>query len=72
MDFDTRAFLVDRWGDPDRLLAFLHIYGHKEVRRSTVNQWFRRGRLPTEWGMRLMTLVEMETGATPSLRKYLI
>lgn len=70
--FDATAFLVDRWGDPDKLLAFLHAYGHKSIVRPTINMWFRRGRLPTEWGMTLLALVELETGAPPSVAKYLL
>lgn len=69
--FDATAFLYDRWGDPDALVAFLKVYGH-HVRRPAINQWFRRGRLPTEWGMTLLALVELETGAPPSVAKYLI
>lgn len=70
--FDASSFLADRWGDPDRLLAFLRAYGHQDIQRPAVNQWFRRGRLPTEWGMTLLALVELETGAVPSVSKYLI
>lgn len=72
MNLNMRAFLVDRWGDPDKLLSFLHAYGYKEMRHATVNQWFRRGRVPSDWQATLFGLIEMETGATPSLRKYLI
>ena len=72
MDVDIRAFLVDNWGNPDKVTALLQAYGHKEVRRAAINQWFRRGRIPTEWGMRLILLAELESGATLSLRKYLI
>jgi hypothetical protein len=68
--FDAQSFLRDRWGDPDALGAFLKAYGH-DVQRPMINQWFRRGRLPTEWGMTLLALLEMEMGAPPSVAKYL-
>lgn len=69
--FDATAFLHDRWGDPDKLVAFLRVYGH-EVQRPAINQWFRRGRLPTEWGMTLLALIEMENDGPISIAKYLI
>lgn len=69
--FDARTFLIDRWGGADALQAFLNAYGHK-VALPTINQWFLRGRLPTEWGMVLMALLELETGAAPSVAKYLV
>jgi len=71
MNFNARGFLVDRWGDPDKLLAFLHAYGYNDVRRPTVNQWFRRGRIPSDWQATLFGLVKMETGASPDIDKYL-
>jgi hypothetical protein len=72
MHFNARGFLVDNWGNPDKLLAFIEGYGVKKIRRSTINQWFRRGRLPTEWGMTLITLNKIETGKELNLEKYLI
>lgn len=69
--FDAGTFLRDQWTDPDTLLSFLQAYGHK-VARPTINQWFLRGRLPTEWGMVLIALLELETGAAPSVAKYLV
>lgn len=68
--FNTAAFLADRWGDPDRLVAFLHVYGH-DIARPAVNQWFRRGRLPTEWCATLFALLELENGAPISVTEYL-
>lgn len=72
MNFNARAFLVDRWGDPDKLLAFLHAYGHKEIRRATVNQWFRRGRIPSDWQVTIFALIQTETGEAANIAKYLI
>lgn len=69
--FDAAAFLRDRWGDPDHLIAFLRIYGH-DVQRPAINQWFRRGRVPTEWCATLFALIELEEGASPSVAKYLL
>ncbi len=72
MNFNMRALLVDHWGDPDNLLAFLHAYGYKKVRRPTVNQWFRRGRVPSDWQLTLLTLAKMESGKEMDTEKYLI
>lgn len=71
MNFDAKAFLANNWGDPDSLLAFLHAYGHPEVKRPTVNQWFRRGRIPGDWQATLIGLIEMEAGREPHTAKYL-
>ena len=68
--FDATRFLKERWGDPDRLLAFLHQYGHPEMQRPTVNQWFRRNRIPPEWFATLVALAEIENGPV-SVAKYL-
>lgn len=69
--FDAERFLRDRWRSPDDLTAFLHSYGHTSLQRAAVNQWFRRGRVPTEWGMTLLALVELETGRAPTISQYL-
>ena len=63
-------FLRDKWGDPDRLVAFLQGYGHV-VPRATVNQWFRRSSIPAEHFAKLLVLLEAETGAPVSTAEYL-
>lgn len=71
MTFDYHKFLRDKWGDPDRLVAFLHQYGHTNIKRPTVNQWFRRRSIPAGEFATLMTLLEIETGAPVSTAEYL-
>ena len=71
MEFDHHKFLVRTWGDPDRLVTFLHGYGHI-IPRATVNQWFRRGSIPTDRVLTLLALLEVETGARVDLKDYLI
>jgi hypothetical protein len=68
--FDASAFLRDRWGDPPRLRSFLANYGH-DVEWATINQWFRRGRIPPDWLATLLSLSELEAGAPLSIAKYL-
>jgi hypothetical protein len=70
LHFDTQTFLTDRWGDAKHLTGWLRSYGC-DIEFATVNQWFRRGRLPSQWGMTLLALTELETGERLSVSKYL-
>jgi len=69
--FDFRKFLEDKWGDPDALLAFLQSYGHNEIPRPTINQWFRRGSVPAEHFATLLGLLKLETGRDVPVEEYL-
>lgn len=60
--FNHHRFLREKWGDPDRLTAFLHAYGEKKVQRATVNQWFRRQSIPSDMFAILVALLEIEHG----------
>jgi hypothetical protein len=60
--FNHQRFLREKWGDPDRLTAFLHAYGETEVQRATVNQWFRRQSIPSDMFATLVALLKMEHG----------
>lgn len=68
---DFPKFLAERWGDPDKLLAFLHAYGHSDVQRPTVNQWFRRGSIPADRFGTLLGLIKLETGKDVPMENYL-
>ena len=61
-EFDYHQFLRDKWGDPDRLVAFLHAYGETQYQRPTVNQWFRRRSIPADAFATLLTLIKIEHG----------
>ena len=69
--FDFTRFLNDKWGDPDRLLTFLQAYGHADVPRPTINQWFRRGSVPAEHFALLIALLKIETGKDVPVEEYL-
>jgi len=69
--FNYAKFLREKWGDPDRMVAFLRNYGHP-VPRPTVNQWFRRGSVPAEHFAVLIALVEIDTGTPFSAVEYII
>ncbi len=69
--FNFGKFLRAKWGDPDRLIAFLHAYGHKEIERATVNQWFRRESIPAEKFAMLLGLLKIETGSDVAIEEYL-
>lgn len=70
-EFDYHQFLRDKWGDPDRLVAFLHAYGETQYQRPTVNQWFRRRSIPAEAFAKLQALLETDTGSPVSMVGYL-
>ncbi len=70
-EFNYHQFLRDKWGDPDRLVAFLHAYGETQYQRPTVNQWFRRRSIPTEAFAKLQVLLETDTGSPVSMVEYL-
>lgn len=69
--FDFKRFLEDRWGDPDKLVAFLHAYGHADIKRAAVNQWFRRELVPTEKFALLLSLLRTETGGNVAVEDYM-
>jgi hypothetical protein len=69
--FDFSRFLTDKWGDPDKLLAFLQSYGHNDIPRPTINQWFRRGSVPAEHFATLLTLLKLDSGKDAPLEDYL-
>ena len=69
--FDFSRFLTDKWGDPDKLLTFLHNYGHADIPRPTINQWFRRGSVPAEHFATLVSLLKIETGKDVPIEEYL-
>jgi hypothetical protein len=69
MDIDYHKFLRDKWGDPDRLAAFLRTY-NEPVPRATINQWFRRQSIPADHFGRLLVLLEMDVDAPVSLVEY--
>jgi len=69
--FDFSKFLIDHWGDPDKLLLFLQNYGHSNIPRPTINQWFRRGSIPAEHFALLLGLLKVETGKDARVEEYL-
>jgi hypothetical protein len=70
-EFDYHQFLLDKWGDPDRLVAFLRGYG-EIVPRATVNQWFRRRSIPTEYFGKLVAFLKVDGGeAAANVEDYL-
>ena len=70
MRFDYHRFLIDKWGDPDKVVAFTSVYGHK-IERATVNMWFRRRQIPSDHFAVLLGLLQIENGAPVSTAEYL-
>jgi hypothetical protein len=69
-EFDHQRFLRDKWGDPDRLVAFLHAYNEKGYPRPTVNQWFRRRSIPSDAFALLLALLKVD-GQAVNVEDYL-
>jgi hypothetical protein len=69
-NFDFSRFLRERWGEPDKLVAFLRSYG-RDIKRPTVNQWFRRNSIPSEEFAMLLSLLKIETGRDVAVEEYL-
>lgn len=68
--FDHDKFLRDKWGDPDRLVAFLHAYKETKYPRPTVNQWFRRKSIPSDAFALLLALLKVD-GQEANVEDYL-
>ena len=69
-EFNHHRFLVDKWGDPERLRRWLREYGH-EMQLPTIVAWFRRDSIPSSVLPLLLTLLEIENGAPVSTAEYL-
>jgi hypothetical protein len=69
--FDFSKFLTERWGTPDALVEFLHAYGHRDIERTAVAQWFRRESVPSDKFAMLLGLLKIETGADVAVDRYL-
>lgn len=70
-EFNYSKFLADRFGSPERLVAFLGSYVANSPPRATVNKWFSRAQIPSGWFALLLALLELEDGTPVRLAPYL-
>jgi hypothetical protein len=49
----------------------LQAYGHNDIPRPTINQWFRRNSVPAEHFALLLGLLKVETGRDVPVEEYL-
>lgn len=69
--FDARQFLIDTFRTPTELSAFVRAYGYEPPKEATVDKWFRRQSVPSEWFPLLLGLLELDRGKPVSLVSYL-
>ena len=69
--FDTKKFIADQWGSPDRLYRWLTGYGY-EVSRQQVYKQVQRANIPAEQFAVTLCLLEMQNGKPVSLVEYLL
>lgn len=69
--FDASAFLADRFGSPQRLIALLSAYGLGAPQLAAVVKWRQRNQIPGEWLPVLLYVAELDDGAPVSLGAYL-
>ena len=71
MNFRTKIFLVENFQTVQGLLAFLRAYNAPMPNMKTVEKWFQRQSVPSEWFAVLLAYLEIDRGGPVSLIKYL-
>jgi len=69
--FNTKKFLRDHFHNPPGLAAFVTSYGVDGVSTPTVEKWFQRGRVPSEWLPLILALIELDRGQPVCMTAYL-
>lgn len=69
--FQTRRFLVDKFGNSPGLLAFLRAYQAPAPKPAAAEKWFQRASVPSEWLPVVLSYLEIDNGAPVSLIPYL-
>lgn len=71
MQFRTKDFLVENFQTVQGLLAFLRAYNAPLPNMKTVEKWFQRQSVPSEWLPVLLAYLEIDRGGPISLVAYL-
>lgn len=71
MRFEARRFLVEHFGTPQGVVSYLRAYGVVPPGVTTVEKWFQRASIPSEWFPLLLACLELDRGGPVSVSKYL-
>lgn len=71
MHFRTKEFLVENFQTVQGVMAFLRAYNAPMPNLKTVEKWFQRQSVPSEWLPVLLAYLELDRGGPVSLTKYL-
>jgi len=69
--FQIKQFLVDNFGDVDKEQVFLANYGITDISRQGLYKQWARESIPADLFPVLIALLEIETGKSVSLARYL-
>lgn len=69
--FNAIGFLRDNFRSPAQLIALVQAYGFTPPRHNTVEKWFQREAIPTQWGFFILGLLEIDRGSPISVVAYL-
>lgn len=69
--FKTKTFLIEKFGSVQGLLSFLRAYNAPLPGAESVEKWFQRQSIPSNWLPVLLAYLEIEHGGPVSLAKYL-
>jgi len=68
--FDASRFLEEHFRDADGVVGLLGAYNLTPPRANTVQKWFQRGSVPSEWLPLLLCVLELENGSAIQIAKY--
>jgi hypothetical protein len=71
VQFRTKDFLIENFQTVQGLLAFLRAYNAPLPNMKTVEKWFQRQSVPSEWLPVLLAYLEIDRGGPISLVAYL-
>lgn len=69
--FDFGRFLRENFSTPTEMLAFLRAYNAPVPSTFTVQKWFQRDTVPSDWFPILLAYLELDRGAPVRLMPYM-
>ena len=71
MTFDTKQFVLDHFGTPEQLSAFIGTYNLPPPGHWTARKWVQRDGIPTKWFATILGLLELDRGHPISVAPYI-